>query len=184
MQPEEQLSSEQVFDGGLVQVRVDTVLLPNGRKATREVVDHQPAVVVVPVDVDGNVVLVRQYRYPVATELLEAPAGLVEDGEAPRDCAQRELQEEIGYRAGSLESLGQFWTSPGFCTELMYVYMGKELEPSALEPDLDENIETVMVPLSAVSGLIQQGEIRDAKTIAALLMATCVVGQAPDPAST
>ena len=184
MQPEEQLSSEQVFNGGLVQVRVDTVLLPNGRKATREVVDHQPAVVVVPVDADGNVVLVRQYRYPVATELLEAPAGVVEKGEAPRDCAQRELQEEIGYRAGSLESLGQFWSSPGFCTELMYAYIGQDLEPSALEPDADENIEIEKVPLSTVAGLIQKGVIQDAKSIAALLMATSIVGQVPDPPAT
>jgi ADP-ribose pyrophosphatase len=174
MQAETTLSSRAIFDGEILRVRIDTVRLPDGRRASREVVEHKPAVVVVPIDADDNVVLVRQYRYAVGATLLEAPAGGVEEGEAPADCAQRELQEETGFLARSLRSLGQFWTTPGFCDELMYVYLASDLAPSALDPDPDEFIETVKTPISGIAGLIRGGEIQDAKTIAALLMATCV----------
>ena len=174
MPAEVPLSSTAIFDGKILRVRIDTVRLPDGRRASREVVEAQPAVVVVPIDADDNVILVRQYRYAVGAALLEAPAGKVEGSEAPAECAQRELQEETGQMARSLQSLGQFWMSPGFCTELMYAYVGRDLAPSALEPDPDEFIETVKTPVSSISGLIQRGEIQDAKTIAALLMAACV----------
>ena len=174
MQAETTLSSSPVFDGKIVQVRVDTVRLPDGREATREVVGHSPAAVVVPIDAEDNVVLVRQYRYPVGAALLEAPAGIVEGPEAPEDCAQRELQEETGYLSEDLKSLGRFWSSPGFCTELLYAYVARDLRPSKLAPDADENIQIEKVPLSRVTELVRTGEIQDAKTIAALLMAVCL----------
>ena len=167
---ERRLSGEVVFRGRVVGVRVDAAALPNGRTARREVVEHQPSVVIVPIDSNGDLVLVRQFRYPVGETLLEAPAGNVEEGEEPKDCAQRELQEEIGYRAESLERLGAFWMSPGFCTEMMYAFVARGLSPSALDPDDDENIEVVRRPLSEARAMIERGEIRDAKTIAALLM--------------
>ncbi|MCH8185318.1 MAG: NUDIX hydrolase [Chloroflexi bacterium] len=171
MQPEQMISSERVFDGRIVRVRADAVLLPNGRNATREVVEHRPSVVVVPVDADGNAVLVRQYRYPAEQVLLEAPAGVVEESETPDDCAMRELQEEIGFSSRDLRALGGFWMSPGYCTEFMYAYLAKDLVPSRLEADADESIEVERVSISRVSRLIRLGEIQDAKTIAALLMA-------------
>ena len=174
MEPERQVSTEPIFDGRIIQVRVDTVSLANGRQATREVVEHAAAVVIVPIDSDDNVVLVRQYRYPVGEALLEAPAGIIEGSELPDDCAQRELQEETGYRSGDMRSMGGFWSSPGFCTEFMHAYIAKDLTPSKLEADEDENIQVEKIPLSQVADLIRSGEIRDAKTIAVLLMATCL----------
>ena len=171
MQSEQMVSSERVFDGRIVRVRTDAVLLPTGRNATREVVEHRPSVVVVPIDADGNAILVRQYRYPAEQVLLEAPAGVVEESETPDDCAMRELQEEIGFSSRDLRALGGFWTSPGYCTEFMYAYLAKDLVPSRLEADADESIEVQRVSISRVSRLIRLGEIQDAKTIAALLMA-------------
>ena len=167
---ERRVSGEVVFEGRVVGVRVDTASLPGGAIARREVVEHPPSVVVVPIDSNGDMVMVRQFRYPVGETLVEAPAGSVEDGELPEQSAQRELQEEIGYRAESLERLGSFWMSPGYCTELMYAFVARGLSPSTLDPDDDENIEVVRRPLSEARALIERGEVRDAKTIAALLM--------------
>ena len=171
---ETRLTSKTVFEGRVIQVRVDSVRLANGREAVREVADHAPAVVIAPIDANGSVVLVRQYRYPVEEALLEAPAGIVEPGEEPDDCAQRELQEETGYRADDMRPLGGFWTSPGFCSEYMYAYVARDLVPSRLEADYDEDIAVERVPLSEVSAMIRDGRIRDAKTIAVLLMAAHV----------
>ena len=136
MSTEEQLSTDVKFDGKIVRVRVDAVRLPGGREATREVVEHAASVVVVPVDADRNVLLVRQFRYPVGHSPLEAPAGGVETGESPDDSAQRELQEETGYASRDLLTLGGFWMSPGSCTEYMHAYLARELVPSQLNPRL------------------------------------------------
>ena len=174
MEPERIVTTRNVFDGKIVQLRVDTVLLPTGRQVEREVVEHDAVAVIVPVDQDDNVVLVRQYRHPIGQDLLEIPAGIVEGGESPEDCARRELQEETGYAAGTLRALGGFWTSPGFCTEFVYAYHATDLSPSRLAADEDEFIQVEKLPLTRVGGLIQEGEIQDAKTIAALLMLTCV----------
>jgi ADP-ribose pyrophosphatase len=172
MKPEARLSTETVFEGKIVTVRVDAVSLANGVKAVREVVEHRPAVAIVPFDDDGQIILVSQFRYPVGEQLLEVPAGIIEEGETPEQCADRELQEEIGYRAREMRSLGSFWTAPGFSDELMYAFVATDLEPSRLEPDEDEDITVVRVPVSRVREMIEAGEIRDSKTIAALLM-TC-----------
>ncbi|MDE2687887.1 MAG: NUDIX hydrolase [Chloroflexota bacterium] len=174
MQPEEQIASREIYDGKIIKVRVDDILMRNGNQSVREVVDHANAVVIVPIDDDGNVHLVRQYRYAAQQNLLEAPAGLVETGEDPDDCAQREMAEEIGYASRNLRILGGFWSSPGFCTEFMYAYLAKDLVPRSLQADDDEDIQVEKVPLSRIPQLIRLGEIQDAKTIAALLMATCI----------
>ncbi|MYC07506.1 MAG: NUDIX hydrolase [Chloroflexi bacterium] len=174
MQPEEQIASREIYDGKIIKVRVDDILMRNGNQSVREVVDHANAVVIVPIDDDGNVHLVRQYRYAAQQNVLEAPAGLVETGEDPDDCAQREMAEEIGYASRNLRILGGFWSSPGFCTEFMYAYLAKDLVPRSLQPDDDEDIQVEKVPLSRIPQLIRLGEIQDAKTIAALLMATCI----------
>lgn len=174
MQTEQLLSTESVFKGKIIRVRVDTVRLPGGGRSSREVVEHSDAVVLVPMDAEGNVILVRQYRYAVVRSLLEAPAGIVEDGETPEACAERELQEETGYLSRDLRAMGGFWSSPGFCTEFMHTYVAKDLVPSKLEADADENILVETVSLSEIPRMIRQGEIQDAKTIAALLMATCL----------
>ncbi|MCI0439705.1 MAG: NUDIX hydrolase, partial [Chloroflexi bacterium] len=135
-QREQQVDSQTMYEGKIVSVRVDRVLLPDGKTiVTREVVDHKPAVVIVPIDAEGNVLLVRQFRYPAGETLLEAPAGGVEDGESPDNCAQRELQEETGHVSRDLRILGGFWTTPGFCTEFMYAYLARDLVPSKGNPD-------------------------------------------------
>ena len=176
MEPEQTLSTRMVFDGKIVRIRVDTVGLPSGREAVREVVEHQAAVVVVPIDQEDNILLVRQYRYPVGESLLEAPAGGVEDAETPEACAQREIREEVGYGARDLRPLAGFWLAPGYSTEFMHAFVARDLAPDRLEPDDDENILVERVPMSRVPDLIHSGEIRDAKTIAALLLVTSGFG--------
>ena len=110
----------------------------------------------------------------VGLDLDDLVGEIDEESETPEECAQRELQEETGQKARSLQSLGSFWSSPGFCDELMHPFIAKDLMPSALEPDSDENIQTERVPFAQIAGLIQRGDIRDAKTIAAFLMASCL----------
>ncbi len=171
MTREEQLSSKPVFEGKIVGLRIDQVRLAKGRVAVREVVNHKPAAVIVPLDDYGNVILVKQYRYAVGEALLEAPAGIIEDGEQPCDAAQRELREEVGLASGDLRKLGEFWMAPGFCNELMHAYEARDLKTSKLPADDDEDIRVVRVPLVQALDMIAAGEIRDAKTIAALLMA-------------
>lgn len=178
MQAEQRIDTKDIYEGRLIKVRVDTVKMPNARETSREVVEHAASVVMVPIDDEDNVILVRQYRYAAGLALLEAPAGMVEPSESPGDCAQRELQEEIGYRANSMRPLGGFWSSPGFCTEYMYAFLAKGLVPSKLDADDDESINVEKFPLSAIPRLIRVGEIEDAKTIAALLMVTCLLKDA------
>ena len=176
MKSEETLSSETVFKGRVIALRVDAVRLPNGRSGVREVVEHVESVVIVPVSEDGDVLLVRQHRYPVGETVLEAPAGKVDAGETPLECARRELREEIGYDAGTLRSLGWFWASPGFCTEKMHAFLATDLAYSPLEPDDDEEIETISLPAGQAVEQARSGLLRDSKTIAALLMAAPSLG--------
>ena len=165
------ISQETVFSGRIIETRVDTLLMPDGRQITREVIQHPGAVAIVAIDREDNVLLVRQYRYAVGQSLLELPAGVVESGESPDDTAQRELQEEIGYVSNNLRALGGVYSSPGFCTEFLYLYIARDLVPSRLPGDEDEDISVETVPMSRVDQLIRLGEIQDAKTVAGLLMA-------------
>lgn len=173
-QREVQVASERVFQGRILGVRVDTVRLPDGRETTREVLEHRAVVVIVPIDADDNVVMVRQFRYPTGESLLELPAGIVEEGEEPLAAAQRELQEETGWGAGEMREVARFWASPGHSNELMYAYVARNLEPGRLTPDDDENIETELLPLGRVHDAVRTGEVSDSKSIAGLLMATCL----------
>jgi ADP-ribose pyrophosphatase len=131
---------------------------------------------VVPIDDNGNVVMVRQYRKPVEAALLEVPAGGVEEGEVSEETVQRELQEEVGYRAGKLQHLSSFWLAPGWCTEYMHAYLATDLTSAALDSDDDENILVERVPLEQTLELIASGEIQDVKSIAALLLAVRLLG--------
>ena len=171
MQEEPTLDSRRIYDGKVVALRVDTIRLPNGGTATREVIEHGASVVMVPIDDRGQVLLVRQYRKSAEQSLLEAPAGGLEEGESPEDGVLRELQEEIGHTAGKLEQMTGFWIAPGFCTEYMHTYIATDLRPSSLAPDEDESIEVVPVSLERIPELIRTGEIQDGKSVAALLMA-------------
>ncbi len=170
------VATETAYQGDLVRVRLNTVSLPNGREITQEIVDHPSSVCIVPVDSEGNVLLVRQFRKAVESFLLEAPAGKMEPGEDPETTALRELQEEIGHTAGALESLGSFYVAPGWCTQMMHAYLAQELSPARLTADEDEFIEVVRVSLGKIPALIADGTIRDAKSVASLLLATRVMG--------
>ena len=169
--PETTLASEAVYEGRVIRVRVDRVRLVDGRETVREVVEYPQSVVIVPVDVDDNVILVRQYRYAVGDALLEAPAGKCDGREGPLETAQRELREETGYKAGDLRLMASYWTGPGLVTERMHAFLARDLEESALAADDDEKITVERVPLDRVHDMIRGGAIQDGKTIATLLMA-------------
>ena len=170
------VESKVEFQGRIVTLRVDRVRLPNGRFSTREIAEHSDSICVVPVDETGNILMVRQYRKPLESELLEVPAGGIEAGESPEDTVVRELQEEIGFIARDIKHLSSFWLAPGWCTEYMHAYLARELEPSRLPADDDESITVVPVPLDMVLPMIESGEIQDAKSIASLLLALRAVG--------
>ncbi len=168
---EHKLTSETVYTGKIITVRHDTVRLPNGREATRDVVAHPGAVAVVPITAAGEVVLVRQYRYPVARALLEVPAGKLDKGERPEDCARRELEEETGYQAGSLEHLATFFTAPGFSDEQMHLYAARDLRKTSQNTDQDEFIDIEYYTPAQIRKLLADKEISDAKTLVGLLLA-------------
>jgi ADP-ribose pyrophosphatase len=165
------VESRRIYDGRICALREDTVELSNRRTAKREIVEHADVVAVVPVDGDGNVILVRQFRLAAKDALLEVPAGIVNDGEDIEAAAQRELQEEVGHRAGKLERLAGFFVSPGFCEEFVHMFLAKELEESSLDADDDEQIEIAKVSLAEAIALVRSGGIKDAKTVVGLLLA-------------
>lgn len=172
MAMERKIESRRIYQGRVVSLRVDTVRLePKGTEAMREVVEHAPGVTIVPVDAQGTVILVRQFRTPAQQTLLECPAGTMEEGETPEQAVHRELLEETGYRAQRLVRLGGFWMSPGFCTEFMHAYLALGLEPGPAQQEADEDIQLERVPSSRIPDLVRSGQVQDAKSIAALLMA-------------
>ena len=138
MKVEELVYSGAPFEGDIISMRKDRVMLPNGTTAMREVVEHDPVAAIVPIDDDGYVLLVRQYRYPIEAELLEISAGGIEGGEAPVLAARRELREETGFASNDIELLGQFWSSPGWSIERIWAFAARDLAPSPLEGDDDE----------------------------------------------
>lgn len=168
---ERRLNSRYVYRGKILNMRVDTVELPNGRQSTREIVEYAGAVAVVAIDGDGQVLLVRQYRYAVGRELLEIPAGKLEPGEEPQSAARRELMEETGFTPRCLRPLLRFFSTPGFTSEEMNLFLATELEPGKASPDEDEFVELVKVPLQKARRMIESGEIQDAKSIVGILAA-------------
>lgn len=167
---EKMLESQKIYAGNILTLRVDTVLLPNGRKATREVVEHPGAVAVVPITNEGKIVLVRQYRYPVARELLEIPAGKLQVGEDPAACARRELSEETGFLCDQLEPLAQFFTTPGFADEKMYLFCARAMRVAAPHPDADEFINVESYSAQEIRDMMARGELCDAKTLLGISM--------------
>ena len=169
------LSSQKVFEGRVINVTVDTV--SEGELTyQREVVHHNGSAVIVPVFDDGTVALVRQYRHPAVRYLLEVPAGTLAKGERPEIGAARELKEELGLDAARLEKLSEFFVSPGFCEEKMWVYLATELSEGEQALEDDEIIDVVRLPISEALEMITSGEIEDAKTIIGLMLAAPRVG--------
>ncbi len=166
-----------LYRGRIVHLTVEDVTLPNGHTMTLEIVRHPGASAVAAVDAQGRVTLLRQYRHAIGGYLWEVPAGKLDPGESPETCAARELAEEAGLVADTLESAGSIVTCPGFCDEVIHLFIATGLHtvPNALEAD--EVIDTVVtVPLAEALDMIRGGEIRDAKTIAALLQADLRLG--------
>lgn len=165
------MASRYVFKGKILNLRVDTVRLPNGNESTREVVEYAGAVTIAAVDGARRVLLVRQHRYAVGKDLIELPAGKLEAGEDPLECARRELTEETGYRAGKWRTLSRFYSTPGFTSEKMHLFLATDLEPGPPAPDKDEFVEALQVPLDEALRMVERGDICDAKSILGLLMA-------------
>ncbi len=166
---EKTLSSQILYEGRAVKLRVDTVQVGRGRETTREIVEHADCVAIVAVDADNNILLVNQFRKAVEKELLEIPAGGIDPGEDAEMAVRREMREETGYLPKKLERLGGFYSAPGYCTEYLYLYLASDLVPSRLFAEDTEGIEVVRVAKSQIPGLISSGKICDAKSVAGLL---------------
>jgi ADP-ribose pyrophosphatase len=166
---EKTLSSKVVFEGRALKMRVDTVLTADGRRSTREIVERSDCIVVVALDAKDNVLLERQYRQPIGKELLEIPAGGIDAGEEPEAAVVREMREETGFRPQKVIKLTGFYSSPGYSTEYLHLYLATDLVPDPLAAEDTAGIAVVKVPLSQIPDLITSGKIQDAKSIAGLL---------------
>ncbi len=170
MSEEKTLSSQLIYDGRVVKLRVDTVRMPGGRETRREIVEHSDCVAIVAIDANDNVLLVKQFRKSVEKELLEIPAGGIDPGEDAVTTVRREMREETGYLPQKVERLGGFYSTPGYCTEYLHLYLATDLTPSQLFAEDTESIKLVRVPISQIPSLITSGSICDAKSIAGLLI--------------
>ncbi len=166
---EKRKTSQPIFTGKVINLRLDTVILPNGDETTRECVEHPGAVGVIAVDSQNRICMVRQYRYPVSEVLWEIPAGKLNPGEDPLECAQRELLEEAGVVAEKWEKLYSYYTTPGFSNELMHLFLARDLTFGKNNPDEDEFLEASMVSLEEAWNRLRAGGIKDSKTIIGLL---------------
>ncbi len=159
------LTSEQVFDGARIKVRVDEVAMADGRRARREVVEHPDAVVILALRDDGNIAFVRQWRHPTGRPLLELPAGRVDPGESPEQTARRELREEVGLDPARLDFARGFYVAPGFADEFLHGFIARDCTESPLEADEDEELIVEWKPLGEAIELVDSGEIIDAKSV-------------------
>ncbi len=174
---ERKLTSRQVFDGVVVKLFVDEVELPNGNKSIREIVRHPGAVCVVPVTDEGEVIMVRQFRYAFGEVLLEVPAGKLEPNEDPLSAALRELEEESGVVANRVEHIGEIYTTVAIFDERIQLYLATELTYKNAHPDADEFLEVEKIPLSTLVDMVMNGEIKDSKTQIAILKADRILSQ-------
>ncbi|SHI01332.1 NUDIX hydrolase [Sporanaerobacter acetigenes] len=168
---EKTMKTEKIYEGKMLNLRIDTVELPDKKYSKREIVEHPGAVAIVALTNQNEIVLVKQYRKAVERELLEIPAGKLEIGEEPKETAIRELKEETGYTSNKLEYLLEFYTSPGFSNEKIYLFLANELIEGQAEPEKDEYIELVKVKLEDLIDMIDKGEIIDSKTIIGAMVA-------------
>ncbi len=166
----ETIERKTIFEGQVVRLYLDQVRLPNGKQAEREVVLHGGAVGIVPLDANGYVTLVRQYRHAPGEDLLEIPAGKLDPGEPPEECASRELIEEVGLAAGRLLKLSEFYTSPGFSNEVLHLYLALDLEKREAAPEEDEFLEVERMTLPEALSAVERLEIRDSKTVAGIAL--------------
>ncbi len=166
---EKTVSSKKVFEGRIIKVKVDTVAMPDGTEATRELVEHPGGVGIVAVTDKDEIILVRQYRKPLDKVIYEIPAGKLDCGEPHRECGIRELGEETGMTAGSFEYLGFIYPSPGFTDEVTHVYLATDLQEGEVHPDEDEYLDVERVPIEKAYKMVMDGEINDAKSVFGIL---------------
>ena len=166
---ESQLSTEQIYKGTLLDVRRDEVSLPNGKTSAREWIKHPGAACIIPVLPDGKIALIKQYRYPVQAEMIELPAGKLDPGEDPENCARRELEEEIGYIAGKLTFVCNIHPAIGFASEKMWIYLAEDLVKTTENTDHDEFLEIMSIDLTETVKMVWAGKITDVKTIIGIL---------------
>lgn len=164
------LTHRRVYDGKILALELDEIQEEGGVKALREVVRHRGSVAALPVDGEGRLVLVRQYRHPVGRAMWEVPAGILEKGESPEQAVRREVEEEVGRRAGHLERWAVFHPTPGFCDEVLHLFRATQLQEAPVNRDEDEVLEVKWYTLDEARALLRAGEVKDAKTIIALLM--------------
>jgi len=169
--PFELLKSETILNARAFKIRRDTLKTPDGRETKFEIVEHIGSVAIVPIDADGNMLFVRQYRHAAGLDLLELPAGTREPGEPYEVCAAREIREETGMAAGKLERIGSFYLAPGYSTEYMAVFLATDLRHDPLEADEDEFLQLEKISVKKAMEMGERGELPDAKTLAALLLA-------------
>lgn len=173
---EKTISSRRVYDGRVIKLDVLDVMLPNGQQSKREIVKHPGAVAIVALDDQRNILMVRQWRMAAERSMLEIPAGTLNPGEEPLVCAERELQEETGQRAGKMEPMGAFFVAPGYTTEKIHLFLATDLTESRLPMDDDEFIELEHIPLEEALRRVNAGEIEDGKTITGVLRAARLCG--------
>ena len=170
------LKSELMYRGRAFDVRRDEVGLPNGQTTRLDVIEHVGSVALVPVDAEGRIWFVRQYRHATQQTLLELPAGTLEAGEAPEQGARREVREEIGMAAKKLQKIGEFFLAPGYSTERMHIYLATDLQADPLPGDEDEFLSVESIPAAQVYEMVAAGQLQDAKSLAALILARSHLG--------
>ena len=168
---EKTVSKETIYEGRVFEVEIKEILTPEGKTSHREIVKHNGGACILPLDGEGNCYLVKQFRSPFEKVMLEAPAGKIEKGEDPFDCASREITEETGFTAGKIESVGNMVATPGYCSEVIYLYIGTELEYKGGTPDENEYISTVKMSLKEAVEMADNGTINDSKTVILLYKA-------------
>jgi ADP-ribose pyrophosphatase len=169
--PFELIKSETLLQGRAFKIRRDYLKTPDGRETRLEIVDHGGSVVVIPIDEENNLLFVRQYRHAVGDDLLEFPAGTRDDQEPFEECAAREIREETGMEAAKLQKLGEFYLAPGYSTEFMAVFLATGLKENPLQGDEDEFLQVEKIPVKKAVEMAEHGEVADAKSLAALLLA-------------
>jgi ADP-ribose pyrophosphatase len=169
--PFELIRSETLLQGRAFKIRRDLLKTPDGKETKLDIIEHGGSVVIIPIDTKGNILFVRQYRHAAGGDLLELPAGTRESDEPYHECAAREIREETGMEAGKLEDLGKFYLAPGYSTELMGVFLATELKHNPLEADDDEFLSVEKISVKDVFKMVSRGEMPDAKSLAALLLA-------------
>ncbi|MBZ2173769.1 NUDIX hydrolase [Schnuerera sp. xch1] len=168
---EKTMKSDRIYEGKIVNLRIDTVEIPDKKYSKREIVEHPGAVGIIPITDDGYIILVKQFRKSVEKVLLEIPAGKIEINEEPKETALRELSEETGYNANGMEYLFEFYTSPGFSNEKVYLFLATELIQGEADPEVDEYIEVEKFKIEDLVDMVHRGEINDSKTIIAIFYA-------------